>query len=145
MNIHSLPKVTEKKLRRLGQGHGSGRGKTAGRGTKGQNARGKVGLFFEGGALPLAKRLPFLRGRGRNKGAMIKPVSINIVELNKLPAKSKVDVNTLLKAGLITRSDTKSGVKIIGNGELKVALEVMLPTTAGSKKIIEKAGGTVAA
>jgi large subunit ribosomal protein L15 len=58
MNINSLVKTTKKSKKRLGQGHGSGRVKTSGRGTKGQNARNKVPLYFEGGALPLIKRLP---------------------------------------------------------------------------------------
>ena len=67
MKLENLTKVTDRKKKRLGQGHGSGRGKTGGRGTKGQKARGKVSLTFEGGALPLIKRLPFHRGKGKNK------------------------------------------------------------------------------
>jgi large subunit ribosomal protein L15 len=67
MNLNNLAKITTKPKRRLGQGHGSGRVKTSGRGTKGQNARSNRSLSFEGGALPLIKRLPFRRGKGKNK------------------------------------------------------------------------------
>ncbi|OGH12202.1 MAG: 50S ribosomal protein L15 [Candidatus Levybacteria bacterium RIFCSPHIGHO2_01_FULL_40_10] len=143
MQLSNLPKLTEKRLRRLGRGHGSGRGKTSGRGTKGQNARGKVGLFFEGGALPLTKRLPFLRGRGRNKIVEVPPFTINVSKLADLPAKSIVDIEMLVKKKLVDFKANKSGVKVIGKGDLKVALSVKLPTTAGAKKIIEAAGGTV--
>ncbi len=145
MELNSLPKTTKTKLRRLGQGHGSGRGKTAGRGTKGQKARGKIRASFEGGALPLVKRMPFLRGRGRNKIVKAKTVSLSVSSLNKLPSKSTVDVETLIKAGLVEASAKKTGVKIIGNKELKIALTIKLPVTAGAKKQIERAGGTVAA
>ena len=143
MQLSNLPKLTEKRLRRLGRGHGSGSGKTSGRGTKGQNARGKVGLFFEGGALPLTKRLPFLRGRGRNKIVEVPPFTINVSKLADLPAKSIVDIEMLVKKKLVDFKANKSGVKVIGKGDLKVALSVKLPTTAGAKKIIEAAGGTV--
>lgn len=67
MNIHSLPKIVKRSKKRLGRGHGSGKVKTSGRGTKGQKARGKLPLGFEGGQTPLVKRLPYLRGKGRNK------------------------------------------------------------------------------
>ena len=68
MELNKLAKTTVKTKKRLGQGHGSGRVKTSGRGTKGQKARGKIPLRFEGGALPLIKRMPFHRGKGKNKG-----------------------------------------------------------------------------
>lgn len=61
MNLHSLPRVTENKKKRLGRGHGSGHVKTSGRGTKGTAARYTVPLTFEGGIVPLTKRIPFLR------------------------------------------------------------------------------------
>ena len=143
MELSKLPKITTKKSRRLGQGHGSGRGKTAGRGTKGQNARGKVGLFFEGGALPLTKRLPFLRGRGRNKIMKRHPISVSITRLADLPSKSVVDLDLLVKIGVIDEGDRINGVKIIGNKEVKSALSVKLPTSKSAKEKIESAGGTV--
>jgi len=144
MELSKLPKITQKSGRRLGQGHGSGRGKTAGRGTKGQKSRGKVGLFFEGGALPLTKRLPFLRGRGRNKVRKIHLKAVNIATLSSLPSKTTVDVETLIKLGLVDKGAEKSGVKIIGNTEVKSSLTVKLPVSASARKNIESAGGTVA-
>jgi large subunit ribosomal protein L15 len=143
MEIHNLPKTTEKKLRRLGRGHGTGRGKTAGRGTKGQKARGKILLSFEGGALPLVKRLPFLRGRGRNKVVKRHPVAINIAKLTSLPAKTTVDVETLIKYGIVRPEAKKSGVKIIGNSKLGIAYDVKVPVTSAVRRIITRAGGKV--
>ena len=143
MELSALPTTTDKKLRRLGQGHGSGRGKTGGRGTKGQKARGKVRLSFEGGALPLVKRLPFLRGRGRNQTTTVRPIAVNIEVLNKFGTHAKVDVDALIKAGYVSNDAKKLGVKIIGNGNLKVALTVALPATKGARKQIEAAGGTI--
>jgi large subunit ribosomal protein L15 len=143
MDLSNLPKTTEKKLRRLGQGHGTGRGKTAGRGTKGQKARGKIKPFFEGGALPLIKRLPFLRGRGRNPGFGKRPFEVNVQRLNTFRPGSNIDLEALIKSGLIDIKAKKYGAKIIGKDELKVALTVKVPVSAGVKKIIERAGGRV--
>lgn len=144
MQLHTLPKVTKKSDRRLGQGHGSGRGKTSGRGTKGQKARGKIKLSFEGGALPLIKRLPFLRGRNKNKSLKNIPVILNISDLNSLPKDSKVTVEFLAKQKLVDGKEAmKDGIKILGNGELNVVLQVMVPVSGKAKTIIEKAGGTV--
>ncbi len=145
MELTNLPKTTKTRLRRLGQGHGSGRGKTSGRGTKGQKARNKVGLSFEGGALPLVKRLPFLRGRGRNKRMGVGPVVIKISELNVLRNGSTVDLDALVKGGIINEKMKRYNVKVIRNGDLKVSLVVKLPTSAGAKLQIEKAGGKVEA
>ncbi len=144
MNLTTLTKVTTTKKRRLGQGHGSGRVKTAGRGTKGQKARRNIPLFFEGGALPLIKRLPFMRGKDRNFSFNEKPVVINVEKLNTLPAKTVVDIATLVKYGLvITNEAKKKGIKILGNGTLSTALEVKLPVSKAAKEKIEKAGGSV--
>lgn len=142
--MNSLQKTTTRKLRRLGQGHGSGRGKTAGRGQKGQNARSKRALSFEGGALPLIKRLPFRRGKGRNFSLKTKPLIVNLKALNLLPAKSVVDIETLIKHNIVVSSDAKKfGVKILGDGELKSAYTVKLPISNSARKKVEKAGGTV--
>lgn len=142
--MQNLPKITTKKMRRLGQGHGSGRGKTSGRGTKGQNARSSRALSFEGGALPLIKRLPFRRGKGRNFSLKNKPLTINIKVLNLLPAKSVVDIDALIKHNIVVSSEAKKfGVKILGDGDLKHALTIKLPISNSAKKKIEKAGGTI--
>ena len=144
MNLSNLVSITEKTKRRLGQGHGSGRMKTAGRGTKGQKARGDIPLDFEGGALPLIKRMPFLRGKNRNKSIRKDALVVNVSHLNKLPNNSTVDIATLAKHNLVNESDTKvQGVKILGDGELKVALKVKLPVTKSAAQKIEKAGGSI--
>ncbi len=144
MKLSELPKITTRKKRRVGRGHGSGRVKTAGRGTKGQKARGKIPLAFEGGALPLVKRLPFIRGRGRNKSFKKKPIIINVKALNLLPANSIVDVACLIKHRIIEEEEGKEfGVKILGDGQLQVLLTVKLPVSKGARKKIEKAGGKV--
>lgn len=142
MNLTSLTKVTAGKKRRLGQGHGSGRGKTAGRGTKGQKARGKIPLSFEGGALALVKRLPFRRGKGKNKVFKKKPIIVNVKALNLLPKGTVVNVQSLAKYGLINEQEAKIyGVKILGDGELTVSLTVKLPVSKGAEQKIKKAGG----
>ncbi|MEK9178386.1 MAG: 50S ribosomal protein L15 [Patescibacteria group bacterium] len=143
MNLANLPKITEKHKKRLGQGHGSGRGKTSGRGTKGQKARGKISLSFEGGALPLIKRLPFRRGKGRNKSFKRRPFILNVEKLNSLPKKSKVDVDFLIKEGLVSKEAKKDGVKILGNGKLNLPLIIDLPVSKGARGKIEKAGGKI--
>ena len=96
MQLNNLVKATTKAKRRLGQGHGSGRVKTSGRGTKGQNARSSRALTFEGGALPLIKRLPFRRGKGKNKVFKKNPIIINIKYLNLLKQNSIVDLKALI-------------------------------------------------
>jgi len=144
MELNTLPKITTKKLRRVGRGHGSGRNKTAGRGTKGQKARRDIKLHFEGGALPLIKRLPFLKGKGRNKKFGKGPLVINVKQLNTLPPKSVVDLEFIIKHKMVDEKIGKTwGVKILGDGELKIALTVKLPVSAGARKKIEKIGGTV--
>ena len=144
MNLSSLQKIKAKSKKRVGLGHGSGRGKTAGRGTKGLKARGDIPLDFEGGALPLIKRLPFLRGKGRNKSIQHKPFIINVAALNLLPKNATVDIETLAKYRLVKLAEAKqTGVKILGDGDLGVALTVKLPTSKGAAAKIQKAGGTV--
>lgn len=144
MNLGNLEKITTKRKKRVGLGHGSGRGKTAGRGTKGQKARGDVPLDFEGGALPLIKRLPFLRGKDRNKAFKKTPEVINVSQLNNLPKGSVVDSETLAKHKLVNLENAKrNGVKILGNGDLQVALTVKVPASKGAVEKINKAGGSV--
>jgi large subunit ribosomal protein L15 len=144
MELNNLIKITTKQKRRLGQGHGSGRVKTSGRGTKGQNARSSRPLFFEGGALPLIKRLPFRRGKGRNKAFKKQPIIINVKVLNLLKTNSVVDLESLVSNNIVDSSDAKIyGVKILGDGDLKIALTVKLPTSKGATEKIKKAGGRV--
>jgi len=142
MKLEKLSKTTENKKRRLGQGHGSGRGKTAGRGTKGQKARGKIPLRFEGGALALIKRMPFHRGKGKNKVFRKKPIVINIKILNLFKKDEKVNIKSLSFYNIVDEKEAQIyGVKILGDGDLKIPLIVELPTSANALKKIEKAGG----
>jgi len=144
MNLSDITKLTAKSKKRVGQGHGSGRGKTSGRGTKGQKARNKVAIYFEGGALPLTKRLPFLRGKGRNKSLQEKPYAINVGLLNVFSKEAEVTVESLAKHGLVELEEAKQkGVKILGDGDLSVALTVKLPASKGAIEKIKNAGGTV--
>lgn len=146
MNLSSLQKIKAKGKKRVGLGHGSGRGKTSGRGTKGLKARGRVPLDFEGGALPLIKRLPFLRGKGRNKALKAKPAVINVSALNIFSKGETVTLETLAKYKLVKLEDVKNtGVKILGDGDLGVALKVTVPVSKGAKAKIEKAGGNIEA
>lgn len=142
MELSSLTKITAKSKRRLGRGHGSGRVKTGGRGTRGQKARNKIPLSFEGGALPLIKRLPFRRGKGRNKVFRKKPVIINVKALNLLKKDNVVDIKSLIENNIVDRDDAyKYGVKILGDGDINIPLIVKLPISKRATLKIQKAGG----
>ena len=124
---------------RKGRGAGSGNGKTGGRGHKGQKARsgGGVRVGFEGGQMPLARRLP---KRGFNNIFATKYVTIKVSDLEKFEAGATVDAQALLDAGIISK--TLDGVKVLGNGELTKAVNVKVAAyTASAKEKIEKAGG----
>jgi len=127
--------------KRIGRGHGSGTGKTAGKGHKGQNARsgGGVKAGFEGGQMPLHRRLP---KRGFTPLQRKVYAVVNLRDLELFEAGSEVDLETLGHAGLI--GQLKDGVKVLGDGELTKALKVKahkFSKTAQSK--IEAAGGSV--
>jgi len=143
MNLQTLPSITENSYRRIGRGHGSGRVKTSGRGTKGQKARENIKLLFSGSSLQASwlKRLPLLRGKGKNKSKAVKVVPINVKYLMLFKANSVVDVKSLQNAGILGKNDVKA--KVLGNGDLKTPLDVRIPCSAGAKKKIEAAGGKV--
>lgn len=143
MQLHELTSISTKGKRRLGQGHGSGRMKTAGRGTKGQKARYDIPLAFEGGALPLIKRLPFLRGKDRNKSLQQEVAVLNIKNLQVFPANAEVTLESLMQKKLISTRQATQGVKILGDGELSVALFVKVPVSKSAREKIHKAGGSV--
>jgi large subunit ribosomal protein L15 len=144
MKLNKITKITKKTKRRLGLGHGSGRVKTAGRGTKGQKARYKIPLHFEGGALPLIKRLPFHRGKGKNKSFNKKAVPINLTELSVFKNNSVVDEKALINAKIISEREIKlKGVKILGQGKINNSLIIKVPISLQALKKIEKAGGKV--
>lgn len=142
MSLHTLTKITTKKKKRVGRGLGSGKGKTAGRGMKGQKARGKVKPGFEGGQLPLSKRLPFIRGKGF-KGQQRKPFILDLEKLNLFRAGSKITVERLQKEKLAPK-DVPFGIKILANGKIekKVILEGIKVSKSGIEKI-EAVGGKI--
>lgn len=145
--LNQLPKTTVRSRKRVGRGYGSGKGgHTAGRGAKGQKARSKVKLGFEGTKTKksLLKRLPLLRGKGKLKSRKPKPIIINLKYLNVLPKDSKVTLESLSKHGVIKQIEgEKFGVKILGEGKIEKPLIINLPISQGAKKKIEKAGGKV--
>ncbi|GAB7387277.1 50S ribosomal protein L15 [Bacillaceae bacterium] len=141
MKLHELKPAegSRKKRKRVGRGTGSGHGKTAGRGTKGQNARsgGGVRPGFEGGQNPLYRRLP---KRGFNNPNRKEYAIVNLDKLNRFADGTEVTPELLLETGVI--SSLKDGVKVLGNGELSVKLHVKANKFSESAKAkIEAAGG----
>ncbi|MBD5491411.1 MAG: 50S ribosomal protein L15 [Lachnospiraceae bacterium] len=124
---------------RRGRGHGSGNGKTAGKGHKGQKARsGAPRVGFEGGQMPLYRRLPKRGFTNRNTKEI---VSINVGTLEVFDNGTTVDVETLIAKGII--KNPRDGVKILGNGELTKKLDVKVNAfSASAKEKIEALGGT---
>ncbi len=143
MNLHELSPAagSNTKAYRKGRGAGSGNGKTAGRGHKGQWARsgGGVRVGFEGGQMPLARRLP---KRGFNN-IFAKPLeAINVSALEKFEDGAVVNAQVLLEKGVLSKCEY--GVKILGNGELTKKLTVQASAfSASAKEKIEAAGGKV--
>ncbi len=128
-----------KDTKRKGRGHGSGNGKTAGRGHKGQNARsgGGVRIGFEGGQMPIYRRLP---KRGFNNIFALKYAEINVSDLNKFEDGATVDAAALKEAGIIKK--TLDGVKVLGNGniEKKIIVKAAKFTEAAKEKIVAAGG-----
>ena len=124
---------------RRGRGHASGNGKTAGKGHKGQKARsGAPRLGFEGGQMPLYRRIPKRGFKNRNR---LEIVAINISALEKFDNGADVTVDTLIESGIV--KNPKDGVKILGNGELTKKLNVKANAfSASAKEKIEALGGT---
>lgn len=141
MQLHRMPKTT-KSRKRVGRGNGSGSGKTAGRGTKGQKSRAghhMMPVHFEGGQMPLTQRLPKLRGFRNPLGYEVATVTLR--QLEKLGQKT-VSLETLREAGLATRQARV--LKVIGNEKITVKLSVTADrASAGAQKAIAAAGGTI--
>ena len=141
MKVHELTPALDsnKAVKRVGRGHGSGNGKTAGKGHKGQNARsgGGVRIGFEGGQMPLARRIP---KRGFNNIFATKYAIVNVSDLNNFKDGTVVDTELLIASGLVKK--VNDGVKILGNGELTAKLTVKAAKFSQSAiEKIEKAGG----
>jgi len=144
MRLHNLrPRPGSRhRVKRLGCGESSGHGKTSGKGHKGQKARsgGSIRLGFEGGQMPLIRRLP---KRGFNNAAFHKRYAIvNLADLNEFEAGSVVNEQLLRKSNLVRGHFV--GIKILGDGELKIGLTVEADkVSAAAREKIEKAGGTI--
>lgn len=140
MKLHELtPGQPSKNSKRVGRGNGSGNGKTAGKGHKGQKARsgGGVRIGFEGGQMPIMRRIP---KRGFNNIFAKKFAIINVSDLNKFTDGTVVDAELLKAAGLIKKE--YDGVKVLGNGDITVKVTVKAAKFSKSAvEKIEKAGG----
>jgi large subunit ribosomal protein L15 len=144
MKLSSLLKIKARSQKRVGQGKGSGRGKKSGRGGRGQTSRNVMPLSFEGGALTIIKRLPFMKGKGKNKSFRKQPIAVNIGSLNSLKKGAVVDMKMLVDQKIVDSKDAKKhGVKILGDGKLDVSLVIKLPVSKKALKKIEQAGGKV--
>lgn len=143
MDLSSLkpPEGSRKKRKRVGRGTGSGHGKTSCRGSKGQNSRsgGKVRPGFEGGQMPLSRRLPKKGFYNIFKKVII---TVNIEQLNKFPEGSVIDSNTLISNGIIKNKG--DGIKILGKGSIDYPLLLKVDRVSRSaREKIESAGGSI--
>ena len=141
MKLHELSPApgSVRDVKRIGRGHGSGQGKTAGKGHKGQKARAGRGVRpgFEGGQMPLQRRVP---KRGFNNIFATPYVAINVAALNKFEDGAVVNVEALVNAGIL--KSAPNGVKILGNGKIEKKLTVQVAAFSESAKAkIEAAGG----
>lgn len=145
MKLHELspPKGSRKARKRVGRGVGSGTGKTAGRGTKGQNSRsgGGVRPGFEGGQMPIHRRLP---KRGFTNIFKKQIAIVNIDDLKRFDSGAVVDENALVEKGLI--KGKRDAIKLLGKGEIDFPLTIKLHKISdAAKQKIEAAGGSVEA
>ena len=144
-NLNTTAKVKIKKMR-VGRGIGSGKGKTSGRGVKGQKSRSGVAIkSFEGGQMPLYRRLP---KRGFNPLKKEKVAILNLdkiqkfIESKKISQDAKIDIEILKKVNIVNKSFNK--IKILGSGDIKNKINVNVDfISEGAKKKLEKAGGTI--
>jgi len=133
--LSNLPKIVKIVKKRLGRGGGSGKGAKSGRGTsRHQKSRETIPLHFEGGQGRLVKKFPLLRGKGKNTVLRQKPYELSISQLNIFKDGTIVDLEALVKVGLIEEKQKKRGVRIIGNGKLEKKLVIKLPMTKSVQK-----------
>jgi len=149
MKLHELagPPGARKERKRIGRGIGSGTGKTGGRGGKGQTARSGVRIKgFEGGQMPLHRRLPKRGFKNTMFARKLNEVNLGriqeAIDAGKLDAGSKIDAAALVNAGVLRRA--KDGVRLLGGGEIKakIALSVF-GASKSAREAVEKAGGSV--
>lgn len=146
MKLHDLKpsKGANKHRTRVGRGISAGKGKTAGRGTKGQGARtgGGTRLYHQGGNLPFFRRLPFVRGKGFTPINRIEYNEVNLDQLSNFKKGSQINPETLLEARLV--SDPRNPIVLLGRGDIDIALDVSVHRISKSaQQKIEAAGGKV--
>ncbi|HSO27912.1 MAG TPA: 50S ribosomal protein L15 [Anaerolineales bacterium] len=146
MKLHDLKpnEGSRKDRKRVGRGTAAGQGKTAGRGTKGQNARagGGTPLYHQGGNLPFFRRLPFVRGKGFTNLNRVEYNEVNLDQLADFEAQSEVTPETLEAAHLLR--DRRNPVVLLGRGEIQTPLTVRVHRVSkGAQAKIEAAGGSV--
>jgi large subunit ribosomal protein L15 len=149
MKLHELsgPPGARKMRKRIGRGIGSGKGKTGGRGGKGQTARSGVRIKgFEGGQMPLHRRLPKRGFKNVKFARKLNEVNLGriqqAVDAGRLDAAALIDAAALVKAGILRRA--KDGVRLLGGGEIKAKVELsVFGASKSAVEAVEKAGGTV--
>ncbi len=141
--LNQIKKTTSKSAKRVGRGYGSGKGgHNSGRGTKGAGARksGSVPLWFEGGQLPLVKRLPMIRGKSRFQ-SLGKVAEVNLGDLNRIEA-DKITLDSLKLAKIVDHGARYA--KVIATGKIEKPINLVgLRVSSGAKQAIEQAGGKV--
>ena len=143
--LNTLVRKTARPMKRVGRGQSSGRGKTSGRGTKGQSAR--AGNKRRPEMRDIIKKIPKLRGHGKNRGKTYVPrtkVALTLERIEKLfDAGAEVSMKTLVAKGIVKAGRLVS-VKIVGGGTLAKKLSFHVPVSASARTAIEKAGGSIA-
>jgi large subunit ribosomal protein L15 len=142
--LNQLPRIKTKSKKRLGRGYGSGKGKYSTRGQKGQKAKTKSKILFEGGQILLSTRLPMLRGKNKNKPVGEKPLILNVGDLEKLSTIKKgaiINGKTLTQVGLIRLEKPTQTIKLLGRGKLTKSLKVEIPASKKAVNKVKQAGG----
>ena len=137
-------KKAKKRRKRVGRGISAGKGKTCGRGMKGQKSRSGSGgkLYHQGGNLPFFRSLPFKRGEGFTPPNRVEYNEVNIKQLSRFAADSEITPQTLAKAGILSKP--QKPVVILGNGEISIPLQVRVQRVSkGARSKIEAAGGSI--
>ena len=147
MKLNSISKKTKKITKRLGRGIGSSKGKTCGRGHKGQKSRSGVSIkSFEGGQMPLYRRLPKRGFRSRKKNDLLGIINLSQIQESfnkgKLPPNNLINLESLKKNNLVNKKYNK--IKLLGNGEIKNKIQIEVNSISNSAKSkIEKVGGEI--
>jgi large subunit ribosomal protein L15 len=140
--LSKLPKIVDKKSKRLGRGGGSGKGNKSSRGTKRhQKAREKIPIHFEGGQGKITKKYPLLRGKSRNK-SIRKTINLTLDDLNIFKANQTIDFEALVKAGFLEMKDKGANLKVLASGKINKKIKLEINASKSAVSAIKKAGGT---